>query len=156
MTKKKTTDRPEVFAPLAALLANEGSAALLKKRAEELARHSPAENEQALEPFVHVRLGRSEEYGLPYRFVDEVVAVTTIALVPCAPPSIAGVINRRGQMLPVVDLQHFFGIEAEAGGGPHTNATDIAAIDIVVVSAGNLSVGIRVDELLGVSEYRSD
>ncbi|HEY4079588.1 MAG TPA: chemotaxis protein CheW [Burkholderiaceae bacterium] len=152
MTKKKAAAEPVSSSPLAALMADEGSAALLRKRADELARSGSPENVQALEPFVHVRLGRSEEYGLPHRHVDEVVAVTSIARVPCAPPSIAGVINRRGQMLPVVDLQHFFGIESDVARGANAGA----AIDIVVISAGTVSVGIRVDELLGVSEYRSD
>ncbi len=148
MTKKKSPASPEQLSPLATLAADPHAAALLRKRAEELARQPPAADRQALEPFVHFRLGRSEEYGVPHRLVEEVVSVPAIARVPCAPASIAGVINRRGQMLPVVDLRQLFGLDAEAPGN--------AAIDIVVISAGALVVGIRVDELFGVSEYLPD
>ncbi len=148
MTKKKPASSPEGRSPLAALAADEGAMALLRKRADELARYPLEKDQQAREPFVHFRLGRSEEYGVPHSAVEEVVSVPVIARVPCAPSSIAGVINRRGQMLPVVDLRQFFGLGAEASGN--------AAIDIIVISAGSLVVGIRVDELIGVSEYRAD
>ena len=148
MTRKKTPSIAEHRSPLAALAADANAAALLRKRADELARYASEEDAQSIEPFVHFRLGRSEEYGVAYRSVEEVVSVQTIARVPCAPPAIAGVINRRGQMLPVVDLRQFFGLGTENLGG--------TAIDVIVISAGALVVGICVDELLGLSEYRGD
>ncbi len=148
MTKKKTMSNAEAASPMAALAADAQAMALMRKRADELARYPLEEELQAQEPFVHFRLGRNEEYGVPHRSVEEVVSVPVIARVPCAPPSIAGVINRRGQMLPVVDLRKFFSLGSEPG--------DAVGIDIVVVSAGGISVGIRVDELFGVSEYRPD
>ena len=136
------------FAPMAAVSADEGSRALLRKRAEELARRPEEEDLAVREPFVHFRLGRSEEYGVPHGVVEEVVSVTTIARVPCAQPAIAGVINRRGQMLPVVDLRQFFGLAAEPRPSDATS--------IVVISAAGMTVGVCVDELLGISEYRVD
>jgi len=151
MVRIKTIKREAAsprFAPLAALNADPQTRALLKKRAEELARRGDEVDQTAQEPFVHFRLGRSEEYGVPHSLVDEVVSVATIARVPCAPPSISGVINRRGQMLPVVDLRQFFGLAVEPQPGP--------AVDVVVISAAGMNVGIRVDELMGIGEYRPD
>ena len=150
MAKVKTIKREALarFAPLAAVSADEDSRALLRKRAEELARRPEEEDLATQEPFIHFRLGRSEEYGVRHGVVDEVIAVATVARVPCAPPAIAGVINRRGQMLPVVDLRQFFGLAAE----PQPSE----AVNIVVVSAAGMTVGVRVDELLGISEYRAD
>ena len=148
------TIRPEPgqrFAPLAAVSADEDSRALLKKRAEELARRPEEEDLAVREPFIHFRLGRSEEYGVPHGVVDEVISVTTIARVPCAPPAIAGVINRRGQMLPVVDLRQFFGLAI----GP-AEPRPGSAVAIIVISAAGMTVGVCVDELLGISEYRVD
>jgi purine-binding chemotaxis protein CheW len=137
------------FPPLAALAADEQALALLKKRAEELAKPAEDPRPAAQEPFLHFRLGRSEEYGVPGTAVEEAVTVTSIARVPCAPPSVVGVINRRGQMLPVLDLCQFFGLEAEP-------REDGQPMDIVVVGAAGFTVGVRVDELLGMAAYVPD
>jgi len=153
MAKTKTSSaedsaRPQ-FAPLAALAADERARALLRQRAEELARPAEDAGPAVQEPFLHFRLGRSEEYGVAGTAVEEAVTVTTIARVPCAPPSVVGVINRRGQMLPVLDLCQFFGLEAE----PREEGQPM---DIVVVAAAGYTVGVRVDELLGMSAYVPD
>lgn len=153
------TIRPEPgqrFAPLAAVSADEGGRALLKKRAEELARHPEEEDLAVREPFIHFRLGRSEEYGVPHGVVDEVISVATIARVPCAPPAIAGVINRRGQMLPVVDLRQFFGLTFGPTFGLAAEPRPSSAVDVIVISAASMTVGVCVDELLGIAEYRVD
>jgi purine-binding chemotaxis protein CheW len=140
--------RPQ-FAPLAALAADERARALLRKRAEELARPEEDTAPVVLAPYLHFRLGRSEEYGVPGASVQEAVTVGAIARVPCAPPSVLGVINRRGQMLPVLDLCRFFGLEADV-------REEDSALDIVVVGAAGFMVGLRVDELLGMSAYAPD
>jgi len=137
------------FGPLAALAADEAARALLRKRAEELARPEEDATPIAQDPFLHFRLGRSEEYGVPGTSVQEAVRVTSIARVPCAPPSVLGVINRRGQMLPVVDLCQFFGLEPG-------QREEGQAMDILVVGAAGFTVGLRVEELLGMSAYSPD
>ncbi|WP_077036124.1 chemotaxis protein CheW [Pelomonas sp. KK5] len=132
---------------LAELAARGDAAQVLSQRAEVLARRPEAPEDLAsAESFVHFRIGASEEYGIAYRFVEEVMQVPAITRVPCAPPAIAGVINRRGEMLVVLDLRRFLhgGAELPAPG----------AIDVIVVQAAGLLVGVRVDALLGNASFR--
>jgi purine-binding chemotaxis protein CheW len=53
--------------------------------------------------FVTVRVA-GEELGLPIERVREIVAERPITRVPAMPPSIRGVANVRGKVVPVVDL----------------------------------------------------
>jgi len=135
--------------PLQVLGDDEQARALLERRAAELARHAEEAVAPVLEPFVHFHLGQGHEYGVPCRWVDEVVAVPAIARVPGAPAPLLGVINRRGRMLPVVDLRLHFGLASDAGVAP-------ALHDVVVVSAGDHAIGLRVSGLIGMSEYPPD
>lgn len=60
---------------------------------------------------VGFRIGH-ETYGLPISVVREIIRVPSITAVPNAPEHIAGVINLRGQIIPVVDLRKRFGVSA--------------------------------------------
>jgi len=51
-----------------------------------------------------------EEYGIDVRLVQEIIRITEITPVPRAPESIKGVINLRGQIIPVVDLKKKLGL----------------------------------------------
>ncbi len=63
--------------------------------------------------FVLFRLGE-EEYGLPIDDVSSIIRWEKATPVPHAPPEVEGVINLRGQVVPVVDLRRrFAGAEAE-------------------------------------------
>jgi purine-binding chemotaxis protein CheW len=67
--------------------------------------------------FVVFRLG-SEEFGLPIAAVDEVALVPEqLTRVPKMPKFLEGVINLRGEVLPVVDQRRRFELPAYAGGG---------------------------------------
>jgi purine-binding chemotaxis protein CheW len=57
---------------------------------------------------VAFRIGR-ETFGLPILAVREIVRVPDVTAVPNAPEHIEGVINLRGQIVPVVDLRKRFG-----------------------------------------------
>jgi purine-binding chemotaxis protein CheW len=57
---------------------------------------------------VGFRIGR-ETFGLPISAVREIVRVPEITAVPNAPEYIEGVVNLRGQIIPVVDLRKRFG-----------------------------------------------
>ncbi|MDE1146247.1 MAG: chemotaxis protein CheW [Azospirillaceae bacterium] len=71
----------------------------------------------AQERVVVFRLG-DEEYGLPLAAVEEVVRLPdTLTRVPKAPAFIEGVMNLRGQVLPVIDQRGRFGVEGAALAG---------------------------------------
>jgi purine-binding chemotaxis protein CheW len=84
-------------------------------------------------------------YGLPLESVQEVIAPRPLARVFHAPPLMAGVINLRGEVLPVLEPALLL------GGSP------IADLDgrVVVVreaGSGGRRAGLRVTELLGLRE----
>jgi len=96
------------------------------------------------EEYLRFRLGDREEYGIPYEFLDEILHTTTVARVPCTPAHIAGVVNRRGEMLTVIDLQPFF----------KTRKTELTGDErIIVVSGDEMRIGILVDEVISNDRY---
>ncbi len=83
-----------------------------------------------------------EVFGLPILSVREIIRLTDITPVPQAPPFLEGVINLRGQILPVVDLRKRFGLS----GNEHTSDTRV-----VIAEVGKHSIGLVVDSVSQVS-----
>lgn len=86
---------------------------------------------------VSFRLG-TEEYGVDISQVQEIIRMVEITHVPRAPHFMEGVINLRGQLIPIIDLRTRFTMP-RAG---HTKSTRI-----VVTEIGNKRVGIVVDSV---------
>ena len=86
----------------------------------------------------------NEEYGLEILKVREIIGYIDVTAVPQMPHYVKGVINLRGQVIPVIDLRAKFGIET-------TEVTDQTCIIVVEISTGRgtFSTGIVVD---GVQE----
>ena len=125
---------------------NHHEKSVLEKRAHMFARTLDAdENDEQKMPYIRFRLGEAEEYGIPYRHADEILPFHAVTKVPCTPAHIYGVTNRRGQMLTVLDLKHFFNTRGD------NQYDDKAAI--LVVQSADLLVGLLVDEMLGSDEY---
>ncbi|MEA2424040.1 MAG: purine-binding chemotaxis protein CheW [Thermoleophilaceae bacterium] len=57
-----------------------------------------------------------EWYGLPLDAVREVVPDPELTRLPLAPPSLLGVFNLRGQVVPLVDTGALLGLEPLRGG----------------------------------------
>ncbi len=90
-----------------------------------------------------------EEYGLEIMKVREIIGYIDVTHVPRTPDYVKGVINLRGQVIPVIDLRSKFGMEA----AEITEATCIIVVE-VVKDDSNISVGIivdRVSEVLDIS-----
>ena len=79
----------------------------------------------------------SEEYGLPITTVQEIIRYTRPRTIPSAPPSVRGVINLRGKIIPVVDLK----ARLQLAGG------DAEESKIVIVEAGAVTAGLIVDDV---------
>ena len=91
-----------------------------------------------------------EEYGLEILRVREIIGYMDITAVPQTPDYVKGVINLRGQVIPVVDLRTKFGMET-------TEQTEKTCIIVVEISQGDhsISTGIVVDcvsEVLDIAE----
>lgn len=81
-----------------------------------------------------------EYYGVDIHRVESIIKMQEITSVPHAPEFVDGVINLRGEVLPVVDLRCRFGLES---------IEDTKDTRIVVVAIDKMKVGMIVD---GVSE----
>jgi purine-binding chemotaxis protein CheW len=83
-----------------------------------------------------------EEYGLEILKVREIIGYIAVTAVPQTPHYVKGVINLRGQVIPVVDLRSKFGMET-------TDVTDETCIIVVEITrAGRKSsTGIIVDRV---------
>lgn len=98
-----------------------------------------ASKEQREEQLVVFRLAE-ESYGLDIGAVQEIITWQPVTRVPRTPAFVEGIINLRGNVIPVVDLRKRFGLgQTEAG----------RETRIVVVEIGALVIGLVVD---GVSE----
>ena len=61
---------------------------------------------------VTFRLG-GEEFGVDIHALQEIIRMMTITRVPKSPPFVEGVVNLRGQVIPIVDLRKRVGLPAE-------------------------------------------
>ena len=84
----------------------------------------------------------SEEYGLEILKVREIIGYMGITAVPQTPQYVKGVINLRGQVIPVIDLRTKFGMET-------AEITKESCIIVVDISQGNhkFQTGIVVDHV---------
>jgi purine-binding chemotaxis protein CheW len=89
----------------------------------------------------------SEEYGIEILKAKEIIGLIPITQIPCTPINIRGVINLRGNVIPVMDLRVKFGLEA---------IEDTSETCIIVVEAQReertIRMGILVDSVSEVLE----
>jgi len=84
----------------------------------------------------------NEEYGLEILKVREIIGYMDITAVPQTPGFVKGVINLRGQVIPVIDLRAKFGMAS-------TDRTDETCIIVVEIAqtGRKFSTGIVVDHV---------
>lgn len=117
----------------------------LNNEMTKLSRETKAEVESF--QYIVIRLGE-EQYGIDIRYVDNIVRMQNITRVPKVPAYLKGVINLRGEVIPVISIRLKMGLtESE-----HTRTTRI--IILKTENAGNL--GIVVDEVREVVTLKED
>ena len=95
------------------------------------------------------KLGK-EEYGVSILQVQEIKRITEITRVPHTPEYIKGVINLRGNVLPVIDLKKRLNL-------PEQVATEDARI--IIVKVKDISIGMMVDavsEVMTINQENID
>lgn len=120
-----------------------------------------------------------EYFGIDLDIVREFCHVGAVTPVPCCPPHIVGQINLRGELLTLVDVRGLLGLPPRAskesgssaasngstgnGSAPNNLAPNNLAGNgsqsrglAVVVQAGELRVGVPVDEVLDVRRIRAE
>ncbi len=85
----------------------------------------------------------NEEHGFEVRRVREIIGCPTITPIPKAPPSVRGVLNRRGDIIPVVDLHQRLGL----GEAITTDETCI-----IILDSDTGLVGVVVDRVSEVTD----
>jgi purine-binding chemotaxis protein CheW len=88
-----------------------------------------------------------EEYGIDIRTVKEVIRVGSITPLPKAPSFVKGVINLRGDVIPIIDLRDKFGFEGKLSA---------ETARIIVVEVGEKSIGMIVDSVSHVIHLTPD
>lgn len=98
------------------------------------------DNKESVETsqFIVVTLGK-EQYGIDIRYIDNIVRMQRITRVPKMPPYLVGIINLRGEVLPVVSLRLKMGLEKDV----YEKSTRI--IILKTETEGNM--GVLVDEV---------
>ena len=92
-----------------------------------------------------------EEYGLEILKVREIIGYMDITAVPRTPDDVKGVINLRGQVIPVIDLRTKFAMEA-------VDTTEKTCIIVVQITHGDRSIktGIVVDSVSEVLDVAAE
>ncbi|MBQ1546931.1 MAG: purine-binding chemotaxis protein CheW [Lachnospiraceae bacterium] len=103
--------------------------------------------EEEKRQYIVVKIG-SEQYGLDISNVDNIVRMQKITRVPKSPEHYRGVINLRGEVVPVMSIRRKMGLSDDV----FTNASRI----IILKLEAQGSVGIVVDEVKEVVSLGSD
>lgn len=124
--------------------------------------------------YLTVGLGE-ESYAVSVLKVREIIRIQKIIPVPQMPPSIKGVINLRGRVIPILDLRTHFGLPAETTAhtciivvqllGPAGNALLMGLIvdavqDVALITAAEIEpapefgASVRADYLLGLAKNK--
>jgi purine-binding chemotaxis protein CheW len=90
-----------------------------------------ADDEVQENKFLMCKLG-NEIYGIDIRFVTDIIELQKITEVPDMPDYVQGVINLRGNVIPVIDLRLRFGMEPRE----YDDRTVITVVNIKDYSIG--------------------
>ena len=88
-----------------------------------------------------------EQYGMDILRVKEVIRTPQLTHLPKSPAFVRGIINLRGDVIPIVDLRDKFGLENKA----HTSSTRIIVVDV-----DTKLIGLAVDSVSQVFRIPSD
>ncbi len=97
--------------------------------------------------YIVIELG-AEHYGIDINFIDNIVRMQSITRVPKAQDYFKGVINLRGEVIPVMDLRIRFGLEP----ADVTNKTRI----LILKPETQAPIGIIVDVVKEVLTLSAD
>ena len=126
---------------------NKETRALLKKRAIEMAEEP--ELKKGFSPILQLivfSLG-TETYGLESSYISEVYPLKDFTPLPGVPAFILGIINVRGQIIPVVDLKKLFHL-------PEQGITELNKV--IILQDDQMEFGILADVVHGTQAVEED
>ncbi|MCD6116029.1 chemotaxis protein CheW [bacterium] len=115
--------------------------AVLKKRAEALAKEM-ADEWQDKDKFEVVEFILAYElYGIKSSFVQEVYPLKNFTPLPGTPPFLLGITNIRGRIVSIVDIKKLFNL-------PDSGITDLNRV--IIIENGESELGILADRIMGI------
>jgi purine-binding chemotaxis protein CheW len=121
-------------------------ARVCQQRAVKLAQRPPSLLNDAEEPVLVFSLS-GERYSLPLDQVAEVLPLRTLTPVPGLPNHIAGIINVRTEIRPVVSLRLLLGLATGKTDGPGY---------VLMLRGQRRNLGVQVDSVEGVVSFSRD
>ena len=115
---------------------DEAQREILRERARRVATAAQENNTIAVREVLLARV-QNERYMLPVEAVLAVYENALVTPIPCVPAFVAGLVNLRGHLVPVLDLASLLNV---------TRSPDQVASTIVVAAAHDYQVGLLVDQ----------
>lgn len=101
---------------------------------------------ETIEQYIVVKIG-NEQYGVNIQFIDNIVKNQVITRVPKTQRYYKGVINLRGEIIPVMSIRLKLGLEPDE----YTDKTRI-----IIIKLENAKIGILVDQVNEVITLEED
>ena len=119
---------------------------ILRERAKALAKPlaEPAPHGETLELLAFSLAG--ERYAIEAASVLEVMPLRDLTSVPCTPPTILGVVNHRGRIIPIIDFRRLLALPGQEGGRSRW---------VVVVEAEKMIFGIGAEAVMGTIQIQA-
>jgi purine-binding chemotaxis protein CheW len=114
---------------------SEAEIAVLQERAERIASTQQSVKEGDAFSALVITVG-GESYALPMEALTAVYEGYTIVPLPCVPSFVAGIVNVRGQLVPVMDLAVLLGVP-----------TETPKRSLLIVSNAEFSLGLCADSV---------
>jgi chemotaxis signal transduction protein len=118
---------------------------LLEERAAALARSSEDDELNGETIGMVVLVVGDERYGVEVQDVQEIEPLDKVTPIPGTPAFWTGVVNLRGSMYAVLDIERYLGLPSSGG---------VENPKVALVSRGGLSVGLLVDEVAEIRKVR--
>ena len=143
-----STETPAIAveASVASAPAVEDITPVLEERAAALARSSDDDELSGETIGMVVLVVGDERYAVEVQDVQEIEPLDKVTPIPGTPAFWTGVVNLRGSMYPVLDIERYLGLPA---------SVEVENPKVALVSRGGLSVGLLVDEVAEIRKVRS-
>jgi purine-binding chemotaxis protein CheW len=141
---KARLDRVDLALATDATLSAAAQAAILRQRALALARPGESEVPTARPCLNVLTVGcAGTRCGIDIAHAKEILSLTTLTPIPLAHPAVAGVMNRRGEVLLLLDLARLLGVK-------RAGIADL--VKVIVVGPRGRELGLLVESVDGIAE----
>ncbi|MCP3933720.1 MAG: chemotaxis protein CheW [Bacteroidetes bacterium] len=122
---------------------------LLRKRAIQLANERQSNEKKANDLFLQINLGNDEHYGIPYKYMDEILHLIPITPIPQADDIISGVIFYHGELIAVLNLSKMLNVSENMNEA-------MASPELIIVTVEKMQIALFVNEVIGNCHYTPD